>query len=183
MPVVILDRDGGINRDSPAFIKSPAEWLPLPGSLEAIARLTKAGIRVAIASNQSGVGRGLLDDRMLDRIHEKMLSAVRAAGGDIEIIEVCPHRPDAGCDCRKPRPGLLRTIASRMSIDLGGVPCVGDSVRDIEAAIAAGARPILVLTGNGRQARETLGRQGTAMPEVFENLSAASDELVREFGR
>ncbi len=177
MPTVILDRDGVINRDSAEFVKTPDEWQPLPGSIQAIAALCAAGFRVAIASNQSGVGRGLLDAAALDAIHRKMMTAVGTAGGRIATTEYCPHRPDADCECRKPRTGLLQRIADTLEIDLANVPCIGDSRRDIEAALAVGARPILVLTGNGRR---TLKEGLDSDIEVYHDLKEAAEELIRE---
>lgn len=172
--LVILDRDGVINADSPGFIKCPAEWRPLPGSLDALARLHRAGWTAVVASNQSGVGRGLLSLRTLAQIHAHMQARVRAAGGDIDRIFFCPHAPDAGCDCRKPLPGLFRQIASSYGIELGGVPAIGDSARDIEAARAAGARPMLVLTGNGNEA----GRLADPGLETYADLGAAVDAIL-----
>lgn len=177
MALVILDRDGVINRDSPEFIKSPDEWRPLPGSLRAIARLCAAGFRVAVASNQSGVGRGLFDMATLDSIHEKMEREVARLGGQLEAVEYCPHAPGDGCDCRKPRPGLLLRIARTLRADLSGVPCVGDSLRDLEAAARVGARPILVLTGNGAR---TLDAGVDESIEVYADLSEAVDVLLKE---
>jgi D-glycero-D-manno-heptose 1,7-bisphosphate phosphatase len=177
MPTVIVDRDGVINRDSARFIKTPDEWQPLPGSIQAIAGLCAAGFRVAIASNQSGVGRGLLDAPTLDAIHQKMLTAIGSGGGRIATTEYCPHSPDADCECRKPKPGLLRRIGDTLGIDLTNVPCIGDSRRDIEAALAVGARPILVLTGNGRRTLE----EGLDMDiEVYHDLKEAAEELIQE---
>lgn len=180
MRLVILDRDGVINRESDAFIKSPAEWIPLPGSLEAIARLTKAGYTVVVASNQSGVGRGLFSLEMLGKINAQMSAAVATAGGTIDAVFVCPHAPEDGCDCRKPKPGLFKQIAEHYGMSLKGVPAIGDAARDIEAARAAGARPILVKTGRGAGAFETL--RGTEPLEVYPDLAAAADVLVREAG-
>lgn len=175
--LVVLDRDGTINRDSAAYIKNAAEWMPLPGSLEAIARLNRAGFTVAVASNQSGLARGLFDAAALERIHEKMQAAVRAAGGEIDRIVYCPHHPDAGCDCRKPAPGLLHRLAEHYGVALADVPVVGDSRRDLEAARAVGARPILVRTGNG-QRTEAAGEAGDA--EIYDDLCAAAEALSRE---
>jgi D-glycero-D-manno-heptose 1,7-bisphosphate phosphatase len=149
MKLVILDRDGVINHDSDQFIKSPAEWKPIPGSLEAIAQLNQAGYRVVVASNQSGIGRGLFDMAMLNTIHAKMHKALALAGGRIDAVFFCPHPADSGCDCRKPKTGLFREIAQRYHIDLKGVAAVGDALRDIEAARGVGALPILVKTGKG----------------------------------
>ena len=177
--LVILDRDGVINRDSDAFIKAPAEWEPIEGSLEAIAQLNRHGYTVAIASNQSGVGRGLLDRRDLDAIHRKMRRAAQRVGGRIDRIVYCPHHPEAGCDCRKPSPGLLRRLARHYCIGLEGVPVIGDALRDLDAATAVGARPILVLTGKGRATREALARRGLRV-ETFPDLGAAARALVHE---
>src|SRR3989344_2378610 len=149
MKLVILDRDGVINHDSDAYIKSPDEWRPIAGSLEAIARLTREGYRVIVATNQSGVARGVFDMDTLGKIHAKMLDAVRAKGGEIDGIFFCPHGPDDGCHCRKPEPGLYEEIADRLKIGLNGVCAVGDSERDVVAARAVAARPVLVRTGKG----------------------------------
>ena len=157
MKLVILDRDGTINHDSDQYIKSPAEWKPIKGSLEAIARLTQAGWRVVVATNQSGVGRGLFDMATLNAIHDTMHRAVHEAGGRIDAIFFCPHAAEANCECRKPKPGMLLEIAKRMNVELDGVPMVGDSLRDLQAAAAAGARPVLVLTGKGRKTRDASG--------------------------
>ncbi len=173
----MLDRDGTINADSPDFIKSPAEWRPLPGSLDAIARLCRAGYTVAVASNQSGIARGLFDRRALHRIHAKMRRAVRAAGGEIDRIVYCPHHPDDGCDCRKPEPGLLVRLARQYGVELAGVPVIGDSARDLQAARRAGARPILVRTGNGRRT-EARGEAGDV--EIYDDLAAAARALSAE---
>ena len=175
--LVILDRDGVINADSAEFIKSPAEWQPLPGSLDALARLHRAGWTVVVASNQSGVGRGLLSLTVLAQIHDLMQEQVRAAGGVIDRVFFCPHAPEADCDCRKPRPGLLRQIEAAYGVGLGGVPAIGDSVRDVEAARAAGARPMLVLTGNGVEAARLTG------VESYADLGTAVDALLREGGQ
>jgi D-glycero-D-manno-heptose 1,7-bisphosphate phosphatase len=177
MALVILDRDGVINHDSPEFIKTPEEWIPIPGSLEAIARLCDGGFTVTVATNQSGVGRGLLDEDTLQRIHRKMIDAVRDAGGNLSSIAYCPHHPDAGCSCRKPEPGLLEALARHAGTGLDGVPCIGDSARDLEAAARCGARPILVLTGNGQRTR---AEWPGAEPEVCADLSAVADLLLAE---
>ncbi len=149
--LIVLDRDGVINRDSEQFIKSPDEWRPIPGSLEAIARLHHAGFRVVVATNQSGIGRGLFDMATLNAIHEKMYKALAQAGGRIDALFYCPHTADSDCECRKPKGGMLREIGLRFGVDMTGVPCVGDSVRDLEAAEAVGAQPLLVLTGTGEK--------------------------------
>jgi len=157
LKLVILDRDGTINQDSDQYIKSPSEWKPIPGSLQAIARLNQGGWRVAVATNQSGIARGLFDMAALNAIHAEMHRAVGLAGGRIDAIFFCPHAADSHCECRKPRPGLLLDIAARMDVDIADVPMVGDSLRDLEAAAAAGAKPYLVLTGKGRKTREAGG--------------------------
>lgn len=179
--LVILDRDGVINQDSPDFIKSPDEWLPIEGSLEAIARLTRAGFEVAVASNQSGVGRGLIDRPVLEAIHDKMRRQVREHGGDLGRIVFCPHRPDAGCECRKPAPGLLLALSRSYGLPLNNVPVVGDSLRDIDAAEAVGARPILVLTGNGGATAAALAADGREI-ETFADLGEAARSLAQKTG-
>ena len=177
MKLVILDRDGVINFDSDAYIKSPDEWSPIPGSLEAIARLTRAGYSVVVASNQSGLARGLFDQATLEHIHDKMRAAVAAAGGRIEAIFYCPHGPEDRCECRKPRAGLLRDIATQFKVDLKDVPAIGDALRDVQAARAVGARPILVQTGKGDAARQRgEGLEGVA---IYPDLAAAVDALLR----
>lgn len=176
---MILDRDGVINEDSSLFVKTPDEWLPLPGSIRAIAALSGAGFRVAVASNQSGLARGLFDRRALRAMHRKLRRLVGAEGGSVARIEVCPHGPDDGCSCRKPLPGLLYRLGRHFGVALDGVPVIGDSLRDLEAAKAAGARPILVRTGNGRETEGAL-TGALAGTEVFDDLSAAAAALIRE---
>jgi D-glycero-D-manno-heptose 1,7-bisphosphate phosphatase len=149
--LIILDRDGVINYDSDQFIKSPDEWRPIPGSLEAIARLNHAGFRVVVATNQSGLGRGLFDMATLIAINDKMHKALAQLGGRIDAVFYCPHTADSACDCRKPKPGMLIEIGNRFGTELTGVPCVGDSVRDLQAAAAVDAQPILVLSGKGEK--------------------------------
>jgi len=172
--LVLLDRDGVINFDSPDYIKSPAEWEPIPGSLEAIALLHKHGFRIYVATNQAGIARGKLTERDLAAIHDKMLSAVRAAGGEIAGIQFCPHHPDDRCDCRKPEPGMLYAIAAMAGTSIAGQPYVGDSLKDLRAAETAGCDPVLVLTGNGRETAKLKPH----MSAVFENLLAFSEYLV-----
>lgn len=179
-PLVVLDRDGVINRDSVDFIKTPEEFVPLPGSIEAIAALTDAGYRVVVASNQSGIGRGLFSLETLEKIHAKLHALVNAAGGELAEIFYCPHNPDEGCRCRKPLPGLFEQIAKRYACELSGVPAIGDSARDLEAAIAAGAEPILVRTGNGCKTEADLG-DGSTIP-VYDNLLAAVEAMVSATG-
>ena len=175
--LVILDRDGVINRDSREYVKSADEWLPLPGSIEAIGRLSRAGYTVAVASNQSGLARGLFDEPALDGMHSKLKELVAGAGGIVDRIVFCPHGPDEGCDCRKPKPGMLQQLARHYGTDLGQVPVIGDSLRDLEAALAAGARPVLVRTGNGAQT-ETRLPEAFADIEVYDDLAAAVDALI-----
>jgi D-glycero-D-manno-heptose 1,7-bisphosphate phosphatase len=166
--LVILDRDGVINVDSPDYIKSPEEWHPVPGSLEAIARLHRFGYRVYVATNQAGIARGKLTRSALQAIHHKMLAAIGDAGGAIAGIKYCPHHPDDRCDCRKPRPGMLRAIGKLSGINIVGQPFVGDSASDLAAAEAAGCRPVLVLTGSGRETEKLR----PDVPDVYENLLA-----------
>jgi len=151
MKIVILDRDGVINHDSDEYIKHPDEWHPIDGSLEAIARLTQAGYRVVVATNQSGVGRALFEMDTLNAIHEKMLDAAANTGGRIDAIFFCPHIATDDCVCRKPKAGMFREIEARFNADMADVFAVGDSLRDLQAAIEVGAKPVLVLTGKGRK--------------------------------
>jgi D-glycero-D-manno-heptose 1,7-bisphosphate phosphatase len=176
MKLIILDRDGVINHDSAQFIKSPEEWRPIAGSLDAIARLNRWGYRVVVATNQSGIGRSLFDMDTLNAIHDKMNRAVAQAGGRIDSIFFCPHAADSTCECRKPRPGMLLEIASRYNVDLKGVPAVGDSLRDLEAAQAVGATPILVLTGKGEKTRAD--PRFPAEVQVFPDLAAVATALT-----
>jgi len=177
--LVILDRDGVINHDSAAFIKNAGEWRPIPGSLEAIAALTQAGFTLAIASNQSGIARGLFDQDALDAMHAKMLGLVRQAGGHISRIVICPHGPDDACDCRKPKPGMLEQLARHFETSLDGVPVIGDALRDLEAAAAVGARPILVRSGKGRSTEAGLPERFADVP-VYDDLAAAAHALIGE---
>jgi D-glycero-D-manno-heptose 1,7-bisphosphate phosphatase len=176
MKLVILDRDGTINQDSDQYIKSPLEWKPIPGSLEAIARLTQGGWRCVVATNQSGLSRGLFDMSTLNAIHAEMHRAVGQAGGRIDAIFFCPHAADSNCECRKPKPGLLREIGSRFNTELEGVPMIGDSLRDLEAAAAVGAQPYLVLTGKGKKTRDAGGLPKRT--EVFADLAAIAARLA-----
>ncbi|MFC4520711.1 D-glycero-beta-D-manno-heptose 1,7-bisphosphate 7-phosphatase [Cupriavidus pinatubonensis] len=148
---VVLDRDGVINLDSDQFVKSPDEWVPIEGSLEAIAAMNQAGYRVVVASNQSGIGRGLFEMSALNAMHEKMYKALAHLGGRVDAVFFCPHTAADSCDCRKPKPGLLDQISERFGIELKGVPIVGDSLRDLEAGVAVGCTPHLVLTGKGQK--------------------------------
>lgn len=176
MKCVILDRDGVINYDSDQFIKSPEEWRPIPGSLDAIARLNQAGYKVVVASNQSGVGRGLFDMATLNRIHAKMHKLANQAGGRIDAVFFCPHAADSKCNCRKPKPGLFQEISQRLHVDLKGVFAVGDALRDVQAALAVGARPMLVRTGKGLRTLEG-GQLPPGVP-VFDNLLQAAHAII-----
>ena len=176
MKLIILDRDGVINHDSDAFIKSPAEWVPIKGSLEAIARLNQNGYRVAVATNQSGIGRGLFDMATLNAINDKMMEMVFRAGGRIDALFFCPHTAAEECSCRKPRTGMLEEIAARFHTDLKGVAAIGDSLKDLQAAEAVGAQPILVLTGKGEKTREEGGMPKKTL--VFDDLAEASRHLI-----
>lgn len=175
--MVILDRDGVINRDSDAYIKSPEEWIPIPGSLQAIARLNHAGIRVTVVSNQSGIGRGLFSMDTLDAMHRKLREELAHFGGHVDGIFFCPHRPDDGCNCRKPATGLFESLSRRFSVPLRGLPFVGDTLGDVEAARAINAVPFLVRTGKGGR---TLAKNPELGDEVsvFDDLSAAVEYLL-----
>ena len=177
--IVILDRDGVINHDSDDYVKSAAEWQAIDGSIDAIARLSRAGFRIGIATNQSGIARGLYDRGALAGMHRKLRRLVTAAGGRVDRIACCPHGPDDGCDCRKPAPGLLLRLARHFDVGLDGVPFVGDSRRDLDAALAAGASPVLVRTGNGRLAERELGDD--SIP-VFDDLAAAATAIIAAGG-
>ncbi len=165
--LVILDRDGVINFDSDNYIRAPEEWIPIPGSLEAIAKLHRAGVQVVVATNQSGIARGYFNEQTLNLIHQKMHQAVRQAGGEINGVFYCPHGPDENCDCRKPKPGLITQIRKQLNLDTRNAPFVGDSIRDIEAAVAGGCLPILVKTGNGRKS----AKKTSLSAGVYEDLS------------
>jgi D-glycero-D-manno-heptose 1,7-bisphosphate phosphatase len=176
MKLAILDRDGVINFDSDQYIKSPAEWRPIPGSIEAIARLNQNGYRIAVATNQSGIGRGLFDMATLNAINDKMMELVFRQGGRIDALFFCPHTAVEECNCRKPRTGMLEEIAARFHSDLKGVPVVGDSLKDLQAADAVGAQPILVLTGKGEKTKADGGVPRKTI--VFGDLAEAARHLV-----
>ena len=181
MALVILDRDGVINCNSRHHIKSPDAWKAIPGSLEAIARLSRAEFRVVVATNQSGIGRGLFDISTLNRIHQKMITQAQEKGGKIDAIFFCPHTPEAFCSCRKPNPGLLFEVSKRLRIPLSGVPFVGDSISDLCAAQAAGAQPVLVKTGNGLNAyTELMKKTKNDFDDVaiFTSLATFVDSLI-----
>jgi len=176
MKLVILDRDGVINADSDEYIKSASEWVPIPGSLEAIARLKRAQYQVVVATNQSGVARGLFDIDTLNTIHMKMIQAIRQRGAELDGIFFCPHGPDDGCSCRKPKAGLLDEIADRLKVNLHGVYAVGDSERDILAARKVGAQPVLVLTGKGKKTVKNSSHISDV--PVYKNLADFVDTLL-----
>lgn len=181
MNLIILDRDGVINKDSDQFIKSPDEWEAIPGSLNAIARLNQAGYRIVIATNQSGLGRGLYTLDVLNQIHNKMIKELSEVGGNIEAIFFCPHAEKDNCTCRKPRPGMFQNIATRLGISLANVPAVGDSLRDLQAAIVAGAQPVLVLTGKGRKTLTQL-EEGFQDVPIYDDLATFADSFLKERG-
>ncbi|TRW92891.1 D-glycero-beta-D-manno-heptose 1,7-bisphosphate 7-phosphatase [Candidatus Methylobacter oryzae] len=172
---VLLDRDGVINHDSDEFIKSPEQWLPIDGSLEAIALLNRHGYKVVVITNQSGLARGLFDADTLEKIHAKMQRMTEEKGGKIDAIYFCPHGPDDDCACRKPKPGLFKAFAADNNIKLDGMTAIGDSLRDLQAAKAAGANPILVKTGKGQK---TLTENPNLDIPVFETLYDAAQYLT-----
>jgi D-glycero-D-manno-heptose 1,7-bisphosphate phosphatase len=183
MKLVILDRDGVINKDSSSFIKTPDEWQPIKGSLEAIARLSQAGYEVVIITNQSGVGRGLLSADMLAQIHLRMIDYVQQHGGKIQSVLFCPHHPDDGCKCRKPLSGLYHELAERLNINFSRVYSVGDSIRDLVAAQNAGATPVLVKTGNGKKSLKKINNDPQIKLDgtmVFDNLATFTDALLKK---
>jgi D-glycero-D-manno-heptose 1,7-bisphosphate phosphatase len=174
--LIVLDRDGVLNFDSDQYIKTPDEWRAIPGSVEAVTRLNHAGYRVVVATNQSGIGRGLFDMGTLNAIHEKMHRALAQAGGRVDAVFFCPHSGDSRCDCRKPKPGMLLEIGKRFNADLAGVPCIGDSLRDLQAAESVGASPMLVLTGKGEKTlREGNFPKNTV---IFPDLAFAVSALL-----
>ena len=174
--LVILDRDGVINEDSDDYIKSADEWIPIEGSLEAIARLNQAGILVAVASNQSGLGRGLFSPEDLNQMHAKFQRLLARLGGHVDAIFFCPHTPGAGCECRKPAPGLLRSVSLRFGLPLNSVPFIGDTRSDVEAARAARATPVLVRTGKG--VRTLADNPELASLPCYADLAEAVDALL-----
>jgi D-glycero-D-manno-heptose 1,7-bisphosphate phosphatase len=178
MKLIILDRDGVINEDSDAFIKSPEEWHAIPGSLDAIERLNQAGYTVVVATNQSGIARQLFSMSTLNDIHKKMHAAVENVGGIIDAVFFCPHVEEDYCDCRKPKPGMLNEIARRYEVNLKDAPCVGDSLRDLQAGFSVGCVPHLVLTGKGKKTVEKSGLPPGTM--VHANLAAMVDVLLQQ---
>lgn len=180
MKLIVLDRDGVINEDSDAYIKSPEEWVPIPGSLESIAKLNRAGYIVLVATNQSGIARGYFDLETLSAIHKKMDNALAQYGGRVDAVFYCPHGPTAKCDCRKPKPGLLWDISHRFEVRMDDVPVIGDSLRDLQSASAVNARPILVKTGKGNKTVKLLAESGLSDTPVYENLAAAVNALLKK---
>ena len=178
MKLIILDRDGVINQDSADFIKNPNEWIPIPDSLESIARLNQHGFSVIIATNQSGIGRGLFDIETMNAINKKMLDLLAQVGGHIDAIFYCPHTEDVNCKCRKPKSGMLEEISTRFGVNLKNIPAVGDATRDLEAYQSVGAQPILVKTGKGEDTFVS-----KAYPKntwIFNNLSQAVDKILKK---
>ncbi len=185
MPLIVLDRDGVINEDSEDYVRSLADWRPIPGSLEAIASLSKAGYTIAVATNQSGLGRGYLDPDALAAIHARLYRQVEEEGGSIAGIFCCPHLPEAGCACRKPGTGLLAAIEAKLALSPRGAPLIGDSLRDLQAALAYGCRPVLVRTGKGAATLRELqsGRVTLAGWEdipVYDDLAAAARAILQQ---
>jgi D-glycero-D-manno-heptose 1,7-bisphosphate phosphatase len=181
--LIILDRDGTINEDRDDYVKSPDEWVPLPGALEAIARLNHAGWHTVVATNQSGLARGLFDTSALNAVHIKMNQALAKVGGRIDAVFFCPHGPSEGCRCRKPLPGLFEMIAERYGVELTDVPLVGDSLRDLEAGTAVGCQPHLVRTGKGaRLDEEQLEQILDRVPgtQVHADLAAFAEHLIQD---
>jgi len=178
--LVALDRDGVINYESDHYIRNVDQWHPIPGSLEAIARLSKAGFKVAVATNQSGLGRGLLDQVSLDAIHAELQQRVEQLGGQLEGVFYCPHRPEENCRCRKPQPGLLKAIERHTGMSIAGCPFIGDSARDLEAAERAGCIPMLVRTGRGDQTLKELQSEPVRHPEllIFPDLAHAVTAIL-----
>ena len=175
LKLLILDRDGVINYDSDAYIKSVEEWIPLPGSIEAIAQLSKAGWTVAIATNQTGIARGYYDIATLEAMHARLRALVADQGGEVGLVVYCPHGPDEGCDCRKPKPGMLKIISEHYKVPLAGIWFVGDSLGDLEAAKAVDSQPVLVKTGKGEKTQAKNLPVGTL---IFDDLAAVAAELI-----
>lgn len=178
--LIVLDRDGVLNHDSDDYIKSPDEWCPIDGSLEAVARLNHAGFQVAVITNQSGVGRGLFDIETLSRIHQKMHRALAAVGAVVDVVLFCPHRPDEGCQCRKPHIGLYRSLAVRLGEPLRDVYCVGDSLKDLQAARAVGGRPVLVRTGKGERTLRDAPAEELQHVPVFDHLAHFAQQRIHQ---
>lgn len=178
MRIIILDRDGVINQDSDDYIKSVDEWQPIEGSIEAISKLSQAGIKVVIATNQSGLARGLFDEIELAKMHQKMCELVELAGGTVDGVFYCPHLPADNCQCRKPKPGLIASIEKEFNCSAKNAYFIGDSLKDIQAARAAGCTPILVKTGKGLITLEKSPAEELANVQVFDNLLGAVNALI-----
>ena len=174
--IIILDRDGVINHDSADYIKSPKEWNPIPGSLAAIAKLTRSGFHVVIATNQAGIERRLFTMDVLNSIHNKMHQSIKMAGGAIQAIFFCPCLDGSNCECRKPKPGMLLDISRRFNVTPKGIPFIGDSVGDLLAAEEAGCQPILVLTGNGEKTKNSPNIPSNTL--IFNDLESAVDKII-----
>ena len=180
MNLIILDRDGTINEDRDDYVRSPDEWTPLPGALEAIARLNHAGWHTVLATNQSGLGRGLLDMAALNAMHMKMHTLLAKVGGRIDAVFFCPHTPDENCGCRKPLPGLIEQIGQRYGVDLRTVPIVGDSLRDLQAGYAMGCKPHLVRTGKGAALREADVQREVPGTVIHADLAAFAEFMIQQ---
>lgn len=180
MKLIVLDRDGVINHDSDDYIKTVDEWIPIDGSLQAMAKLYNAGYRIVIATNQSGVARGYYDVETLHAMHQKMEQLLAQYGGKIEAVYYCPHGPEGNCKCRKPKDGMFQEIATRYQLGMTKVPAIGDSLRDIQAARKAGATPILVLTGKGERTLAEASKKDLKGVAVYQNLAEAVDAILAE---
>jgi D-glycero-D-manno-heptose 1,7-bisphosphate phosphatase len=181
MRLVLLDRDGVINEDSDNYIRSADEWIPIPGSIDAIARLSQAGFTVGVCTNQSGLGRGYFSEAELTAMHRKMCALVGTAGGIVNGIFFCPHLPDANCDCRKPRPGLIDQAAAAFNTSAKNAPFVGDSIKDLQAAVARDCQPILVKTGKGENSAAQLSQHASlSHTRVFDKLADFVDDLLNQ---
>lgn len=179
MQLIILDRDGVLNQDSDDYVKSADEWIPIPGSAEAVGRLCQAGYTIAVATNQSGLARGYFTQADLNAMHDKMTRLTAEYGGKFSCIAYCPHGPDDACDCRKPLPGLIHRIEEQLGVSARGCWIVGDSIRDLEAGVAAGCRPALVRTGKGAGSEAKLASVPTLKETpVFDDLAAFADRLL-----
>lgn len=185
MKLVILDRDGVLNQDSANFIKNPNEWIPIPGSLEAVALLNQSGFRIVVATNQSGISRGLFDMATLNSIHDKMHRELAQVGGRMDAVFYCPHAADDHCDCRKPKTGMIEDIGKRFSVELNEVPAVGDSLRDLQAFADAGCQPILVRTGKGEEtlaaAEKSADKALPASTWICADLSEAAQRIITQY--
>ena len=179
MKLIVLDRDGVINHDSDAYIKSKEEWLPIDGSLEAISRLNHGGYTVVVASNQSGLARGYFDIEALSSMHRKMDEMLMKIGGQVDAVFYCPHGPDDGCACRKPKPGMLLDIGQRFNVSLKDVVFIGDSISDIKAASNANAKAVLVRTGKGVKAEQILRTECKSNVPVYDDLAAAVTAILQ----